>query len=126
MITQISSPLEGMFLPPSRVYPEVIDENGNRLVIADRIPITSSTPLAFIDGNLRTAIIGGSIVNQYKINFPRELQKAIVEQRKELRLRIVGAQNFNGELGVNRLVAGGSTYSQPDLRVKLNVVYTKL
>jgi len=123
VITQISSPLDAMFAPPSRIYPEVIDENGTRRLIADRNPITSSSPLFFIDGNLRSAIIGGQIVNQYVLNFPRELQNAIVEQRKELRLRVNGTQTF---IGAYRVTAAGSQYSQPASRIKLNVVYTKL
>lgn len=123
VITQISSPLEHIFGAPTRIYPEVIDENGVRRIVADRNPVTSSSPLFFIDGNLRSAVVGGQVVNQYVLNIPRELQNAIVEQRKELRLRINGTQTF---IGAYRLTAGGSNYSQPAYRIKLNVVYTKL
>lgn len=123
VITQISSPLESMFQVPTRIYPEVIDEYGNRLVIADRLPVSSNAPLFFIDGNLRSALIDGKIVNQYVLNFPRELQNTIVEQRKELKLRINGTETF---LGAYRVTAAGSKYSQPAYRIKLNVVYTKL
>ncbi|MES2479162.1 MAG: DUF4270 family protein [Bacteroidota bacterium] len=123
VITQISSPLDAVFAAPTRIYPEVIDEYGSRRVVADRNPVSSSSPLYFIDGNLRNAVLGGLIVNQYVINIPRELQNAIVEQRKELRLRINGTQTF---IGAYRLTAAGSSYSQPAYRIKLNVVYTKL
>lgn len=123
VITQISSPLDAMFQVPTRIYPEVIDEFGNRLIIADRLPVSSNAALYFIDGNLRSAIIDGKIVNQYVLNFPRELQNAIVEQRKELKLRINGTETF---LGAFRITAAGSNYSQPAYRIKLNVVYTKL
>lgn len=123
VITQIASPFDVLFAPPERLYPEVIDDQGNRFRIADRNPSSSATPLVFIDGNVRPGIAGGKIVNQYVINFPRELQNAIVEQRKELRLRINGTQSF---IGAYRLTAAGSTYSQPAYRMKLNVVYTKL
>lgn len=123
VITQISSPLETMFQVPTRIYPEVMDEFGNRLVIADRLPLSSNAALFFIDGNLRSALVDGKIVNQYVLNFPRELQNAIVEQRKELKLRINGTETF---LGAYRLTAAGSNYSQPAYRIKLNVVYTKL
>lgn len=123
VITQISSPLDAIFETPARIYPEVINEGGARIRIADRNPVSSSSPLIFIDGTRRSVNLGGAIVNQYVLNFPRELQNAIVEQRKELRLRISGTQTF---VGAFRLTAAGSSYSQPQYRVKLNVVYTKL
>lgn len=123
IITQIPSPLDAIYAPPDRLYPEVIDEFGKRGRIADRFPITSTTPLIFIDGYLRAANVGGKVVKQYVINFPRELQNAIVDQKKELRLRINGTQSF---IGAFRLTAAGSTFSQPEYRIKLNVVYTKL
>ncbi|MFA6151637.1 MAG: DUF4270 family protein [Chitinophagaceae bacterium] len=123
VITQIPSPMDAIFALPIRVYPEVIEEDGSRRRIADRNPTTSTAPLYFMDGNLRTGTINGTTVNQYVLNFPRELQNAIVEQKKELRLRINGTQSF---IGAYRLTAAGSTYSQPAYRIKLNVVYTKL
>jgi hypothetical protein len=123
IITQIPSPLDALYEAPTRIYPQVIDEYGKRENIADRQPLTSNSALYFIDGNVRSAVVNGKVVNQYVVNFPRELQNAIVEQRKELRLRINGTQTF---IGAFRLTAGGSNYSQPAYRMKLNVVYTKL
>jgi hypothetical protein len=123
VITQVPSPLDGIYMPPTRIYPQVIDEYGNRTNIADRYPLSSNAALFFIDGNKRSAIVNGQIVTQYSINLPRELQNAIVEQKKELRLRLNGTQTF---IGAYRLTAGGSSYSQPAFRIKLNVVYTKL
>lgn len=123
VITQIASPMDALFQTPTRLYPEVINEDGTRRRLADRNPNTSITPLYFIDGNRRIGAVDGDLVNQYVLNFPRELQNAIVEQRKELRLRINGTQDF---IGAYRLTAAGSNYSKPAYRIKLNVVYTKL
>jgi len=123
VITQVPSPLDNIFAHLGRIYPKVIDENGQSQIIADRLPLSSSSPLIFIDGYVRLASVNGSIVNQYVLNFPRELQNAIVNKRKELRLRINGTQSF---IGAYRLVGAGSTYSQPAYKIKLNVVYTKL
>lgn len=123
VISQVASPLDVLFQPPSRIYPLVVDEYGQKSNIADRYPFSSAAALFFIDGNLRVNIVDGILVNQYVLNLPRELQNAIVEQRKELKLRINGTQTF---LGANRVTVAGSQYAKPSLRVKLNVVYTKL
>lgn len=123
VITQIPSPMDNIFLPPTRIYPLVVEENGTKRNTLDRLPLTSNSALYFIDGNLRSGLVGGKVVNQYSLNFPRELQNAIVEQRKELKLRINGTQTF---IGAYRLTAAGSNYSQTAYRIKLNVIYTKL
>ncbi|MBL7711635.1 MAG: DUF4270 family protein [Chitinophagaceae bacterium] len=122
VITQIPSPMDGVFAPPDRLYPMVVNEYGVKSRIADLNATTSTASLYFVDGYSRSANVGGKIVNQYVLNFPRELQNAIVEQKKELRLRINGTQSF---IGAFRLTAAGSNYSQPAYRIKLNVVYTK-
>lgn len=122
IITQIPSPMDGVFAPPDRLYPMVVNEYGVKSRIADLNATTSTASLYFVDGYSRSANVGGKIVNQYVLNFPRELQNAIVEQKKELRLRINGTQSF---IGAFRLTAAGSNYSQPAYRIKLNVVYTK-
>jgi hypothetical protein len=123
VLTQIASPMDALFAPPARIYPASIDENGGRHPIADRYPLNSNAPLTFIDGYLRQAAIGGVLVNQYVVNLPRELQDAIVQQRKQLRLRLNGTQTF---IGSYRLTAAGKTFSKADYQVKLRVVYTKL
>jgi hypothetical protein len=123
VITQISSPMDGIFAPPVRVYPKGVDASGATYTIADRYPLSSTTALAFIDGNLRSANLGGVVVNQYVLNIPREMERAIADKKKELRLRINGTQGYPGAF---RLVAGGSTYSRPQYQARLNIVYTKL
>ncbi len=123
IITQVSAPLDGVFSASSRIYPSGVDTNGESYTIADRYPTSSVTALAYIDGNVRTANIGGLIFNQYVLNIPRELERAITERRKELRVRINGTQTF---AGAYRFVAAGSNYSQPQSSIKFNIVYTKL
>lgn len=123
VITQIAAPMDAIYEMPPRIYPQVVDESGRKGPIADREPVTSLVPLTFIDGNLRSANLGGVIVNQYVVNFPRELQNAIAGRKKELRLRINGTQSF---IGAYRGTVAGKTFSQPAYQMKLNVVYTKL
>lgn len=122
IITQIGSPLDAVFYSPAKIYPVGVDASGSTYTIADRYPLSSLEPLYFIDGYRRFATIGGTSVSQYVINVPRELQRAIVEQRS-LKIRINGTQTFPGAY---RLVAGGSGYSNPQQKIRINIIYTKL
>lgn len=123
VINQIGSPFDELFLSPNRIYPMILEENGTLRQVTDREPLTSTTALYFIDGNKRLSMVDGKLTNQYVLNFPRELQRAIVEQKNNLKLRINGIQTF---AGAHRVVLAGGNYTQPALRAKLNVVYTKL
>lgn len=123
ILTQVSAPMNQVFAPPTRIYPKGVNTDGSTYVIADRFPTSSLNALAFIDGNLRSANLGGVIVNQYVLNIPRELERAIADKKKEVRLRLNGTQSFPGAY---RLAAGGSNYSLPQYQASLKIVYTKL
>jgi hypothetical protein len=109
------------FLPqPSRIYPVGVDANGAAYSVLDREPLTSATPLIFMDGSLQELNLGGITISRYVINIPREIQRAITNKTEQLHLRINGTQTF---AGAYRLTAGGnhSLY-----KVSLNITYSKL
>jgi hypothetical protein len=122
VITKVFTDGDNLFIHPARIYPQGVDESGARYALLDRLPLSTGEGLNFIDGTPRTTIIGGNTVTRYSINFPRELQRAIVQGKSKLHLRIGGTQSFPGAY---RLVAGGRSYSDPQYRMALNVVYSK-
>lgn len=113
---------DAKYWAPQRLFPVGVYNRGGTYTIQDRYPLNSSEPLVFIDGRRRDVTINGSTHSQYVINIPRELQKAIVEQRDTLHLRINGATQFPGAY---RLIGGGRKTSGAT-GVKLNIVYSKI
>jgi hypothetical protein len=122
VLSQVGSPWDAVFWAPDRIYIYGVDKDGHQYTIKDRYPVTDQA-LAFINGNARTTTVGGMVIRQYVLNIPRELERAIAEQRDELRLRINGASSYPGAF---RTVVAGSNYSMPQYRAKLNIIYTKL
>ncbi len=123
IITQIPSADRLTYSPPERLFPVGVNADGTNYTILDRGNVQNSEPLIFIDGKRRDIFVNGAVYAQYVINIPREVQRTIVERKDTLHLRIGGASGFPGAY---RLVAGGSTYSDPQFRIKLNIVYSKL
>jgi hypothetical protein len=68
------------------------------------------------------ALSSGQLVDQYKINIPREVQKAILEGRDSLHLRLRGAGGFPGAY---RLIGGGSNATNSSYKLKFTIVYSK-
>lgn len=124
VITEISlanDPEAETYSRPSRIFPVGIDASGKTYNIADREPLTESSPVTFIDGTLKQTTVNGMLISQYVINIPREVQKVIVNRTDKLHLRINGTATFPGAY---RLVAGGRSHSK--FSVKLNIIYSKL
>lgn len=110
------------FFLPERIFPVGIDPTGLSYTVLDRQPVTEVNPLIFMDGALKSVTLPtGITVNQYKLNLPREVQRAIVNKTEELHLRINGTQTYPGAY---RLIAGGNTGSL--YKVSLNVTYSQL
>lgn len=116
------------YAPPNATYPyrdstvagyDILSE------VADRYPVTSTSPLAFIDGNKdsTTNTLSGQKNYVYHINVPRELQQALVERLDTLHLRINGSTDY---FGAFRAIIAGGSYSDTTLRMKFNVVYSRL
>ena len=122
VITQVPLPGDNMYTHPPRILPVGIDANGARYTILDRYPTTSTAPLDFIDGNAKDEVVGGEAVTHYFVNFPRELQRAIVQNKDTLHLRIGGSATYPAAY---RLAAGSSKNPTALYRMKLNIVYSK-
>jgi hypothetical protein len=123
VITQAITTNSTVYTPPERLYPLGVDSTGQTYNILDRYPLSSQETLEFLDGRRKTVTINGTDYNQYTINIPRELQKAIVEGRDTLHLRISGASGFPGAY---RLGAAGQTNANNDIKVKLRIIYSKI
>ena len=120
IVSRQSNTLEDeVYSSPYRIYPIGIDAIGATYTIADGYPITSTAPLAFIDGTKRDPD-GVSPNTHYLLNMPRELQAAIKAGKDTLHLHITGTTDFPGAF---RLVAGGSDNSAT--KIRFNVVYSK-
>ncbi len=122
VLTQISSGVAADSLQiPNRIVPRGVDASGNEYEIADLSASDYSAAIAFVDGTKRTEKdVNGNDIITYRINIPREVQKAIIDKRNELHLRIKGATGFPGAY---RLVAGGRNHGTH--KMQLNIVYSK-
>ncbi|MCD6064597.1 MAG: hypothetical protein K0R82_2508, partial [Flavipsychrobacter sp.] len=99
----------------------VDDATGNKYVPLDRLPVTDVGALAFIDGGRKSVTLpGGITMNQYSINIPREVQRAITNKSNALHLQLNGVQRF---FGAYRLTAAGNPAT---FKVSLRITYSKL
>jgi hypothetical protein len=120
IITRQPTASEDIYSAPYRLYPIGIDSVGATYTIADGYPITSTAPLAFIDGVYREPDASHNEA-YYVINMPREIQAALKAGKQSVHLHITGTTDFPGAY---RLVANGNTASGTPM--KFNVVYSKL
>jgi len=121
IITQVPTNTSSVFTAPTKLYAVGINpSDGSKYQIADRTPVTSTTPLTFLNGYLQYATIAGQSLAQYTINLPREVINTINQQR-ELHLHINGTQDYPGAC---RLIAGGSNYPDINYRIRLHIVYS--
>ncbi|WP_276133556.1 DUF4270 family protein [Polluticoccus soli] len=124
VITQISAPGDpeaDKFWAPLLLDATGVDASGNKYVPLDKQPLTDAGALAFIDGGKKTVTLpGGITVNQYSLNIPREVQRAIVNKSDALHLQLNGVQRF---FGAYRLIAGGNP---SQFKVSLHITYSKL
>ncbi|MBS1584259.1 MAG: DUF4270 family protein [Bacteroidetes bacterium] len=120
IITRQPKASEDIYSAPYRLYPIGIDSVGATYTIADGYPITSTAPLAFIDGVYREPDANHNEA-YYVINLPREIQAALKAGKQSVHLHITGTTDYPGAY---RLVAGGN--SGTGTQMKFNVVYSKL
>lgn len=106
--------------PPSRLIVDGVNTSGETYSVEDLISTSPQAAASFIDGLRRNEkdATGNDIV-VYRINIPREVQKAIREEREELHLQIRSVKTFPAAY---RLIAGGSTNSS--YKTELNIVYS--
>ncbi len=118
-------------LLPERMYPIGIGSAnypsgvgaGGEYNLADRYPVTSLSPLAFMDGFYHVLPVNGVNQRAYTINLPREVLNSIAAKNDTIHLHISGTQDYYGAF---QMVAGGGTYVDTNYRPKLIVVYSKL
>ena len=124
VITQYKLPGDpaDVYFSPARLYPVRVSSDGTASV-QDRYPLSSSEPLIFMDGLRKDVTFNGITYSQYVINIPREVQRAIIEQRDTLHLRISGAATFPGAY---RIITAGRNLSNNDLKLKLRIFYSKI
>jgi hypothetical protein len=125
-LTQVPAIGETQFFGPNRLYPEGVNSAGARYTIADRYAYsqggTQYDASGFLDGNVTMAMINGMQVREYRINFPRELQRAILQGSDNLHLRITGTANYPAAY---RILLGGKGQSNPAFKPALNIIYSK-
>lgn len=125
IITQYKFPGDksDVYFPPSRLFPVRINSSNGSENVQDRYPTSDTGPLVFMDGLRKDVTIDGATYSQYVINLPREVQKAIIEQRDTLHLRLSGPSTFPGAY---RLITAGRNVSNDALKVKLRIYYSKI
>ena len=87
--------------------------------IADLYPIGSASALGLVDGSQKNL----NNINTYVLNIPREIQNALINHKDTVHVRINGTREF---YGAYRTVIGGANNNDPNYRLKLKVVYSKL
>ena len=124
-----------IYSAPERLYPIGIG-NGNYPAgitagltynVSDRYPLTSTSPLALMDGTPHN-LPAGSAYYTYTIGIPREVMSSIASNNDTIHLHLNGTEDFYGAF---HMVAGGGNYgmdgtSDTLYRAKLFVVYSKL
>lgn len=121
VFTQVAATGDAKFFGPARLLPTGINTMGGRYTLADRYPVTSNT-LDFMDGTPRQVVKNGVSYTQFRLNIPREIQQAIVQGIKGIRLRIGGTVNFPAAY---RVLLGGVGNPEKQYRPTLNIIYTK-
>jgi len=124
VITSLSSGDESIYGSPFRLSLEAKDANGVFNPVADMFQSggsLNSDGMSFVDGNANTVMINGIKHTQYKLNFPRELQNAMMAGKTEITLRIKTVTSY---FGVFRFLGDG--FNGPlETQLKTNIVYTK-
>jgi len=116
---------------PERLYPVGVGSSGYpggigagvEYNLADRYPVTSLSPLSFMDGFSHTINVNGTDVTTYTINLPREVMNSIAAKNDTIHIHLSGTQDF---YGAYKMIAGGGSYRDTMYQPRLIVVYSKL
>jgi len=113
---------------PLQIIPQGLDSNGHTYNIADIVDDVNgaggqtSNSQGFVGGTPKDVVIDGITYKQYSFNIPRELQRAIVAGKTELKIRLTSSAVLPGAY---RIVAPGPGVPGA-LQMKFDVVYSKL
>jgi hypothetical protein len=111
--------------PADQLIVNGVNENGEEYYLADRLNkggTLSNDGLSFVDAKPRSVMINGVKYIQYTINIPREVTKAYLEGKSEIKLRIRATTDLPGAF---RFIAPGPNGPE-DLKLKFNLIYSKL
>jgi len=113
---------DDIYLPSQQLILSGVNEDGSSYTISDYYDNAgiNGSLTSYVGGTPSTVTIDGTQYLQYKINFPRELQKAVLERKESLKLRISSVTNY---YGAYRLVADG-LHGPEATRLKFDVVYS--
>lgn len=120
-----------VFSHPNLLIVSVVDVDGKSSVLADyQIVVAGDAAYQLIQSNQAKQFVGGYPLSKqidgedydyYIINFPREVQKTILEGKDKLTLRIYPYYQLPG---AHRLIAPGFELGG-NARAKINIIYTK-
>lgn len=108
---------ENYYLPPNQLIVRGVDEDGKEYNIADYFPTNG---FEYIGGGSIVEELNGSTVIRYRLNFPRELQKAKDEGKQVLKLKV---SSTIAHPGFYRAVFHGPGANE-GLRPQLSVIYS--
>jgi hypothetical protein len=123
-ITALNLPESNLFFVMPQLIVNVVEDDGTQRYAEDMLNAdgtTNVTGQSFMKGGLDSATINGVKYMQYKLNLPRELQRAIREGKSELNLKITGLYSYYGSF---RIIANGYN-NNSDTKLKFDVIYTK-
>lgn len=123
-LTSLAVGDETIYAPPARMIMEVKNDTGGFSQIADLIGTDgkiNANGLSFVDGKAQTVTINGIARTQYKLNFPRELQSAMMSGKTSLTFRVRVA---SAPLGASRFIGSGFL-GDPQTSLKTDIIYTK-
>ncbi len=126
-ITVLKTGDDNRFIPPPQLIVRGFKADGTERQVADILngddSTINSSGAAFVGGTATTVQIGSIQYVQYKLNIPRELQRVMSAGQSELKLRLSIPTAYQG---VFRMVAAGPNNSNPDTKLRFDVIYTKL
>jgi hypothetical protein len=136
IVTKIPSALENIFTPPIRLFLDRINNNGDSAFVLDK---------DLIQGNdFNYSVFGGSLGadNIYRFNISRYVQDIVTLGRPNHTLRLHAPYRaslwfpsstpekfpipFLDFIAKGRVVVAGGNYAEPEKRMRLRIVYSKI
>lgn len=125
VLTVLKTGEDNFYIPPVQLIIYGVNDDGTTYRVADASNNSSSSSIlsGFIGGEYKSVVINGQSYGQYTLNFPREMQNAVLSGKTSLKLRLATTVDYTGAF---RMLADGINSNNPDTKLKLDVVYTKL
>ncbi len=136
IVTKLPSALENIFTPPIRLFLDRISNNNDSAFVLDKDLIQGNDfNYAVFGGNLRSD-------NTYRFNISRYVQDIVTLNRPNYTLRLHAPYRaslrfpsatseifpipFLDFIAKGRIVLGGGNYAEPEKRMRLRIVYSKI